>query len=403
MNYHLTLWIDPCIRRLVSGGCGLAMAVMTVALWGQTPNVNEPPPERVRPETAELKQATDALREHLKKMREVLVLYNTNLTNDLDKSSLSDRDRQLKQQWFELERAGLPLHAKLHEAALAEYLMDPEKKTAIADMLWRLLERNSEIDYYEGMLPIAQALLANNYRQEKLLPIATMTAFATCDFDALRPMLNQLVVDGNAPPMLIGLQQDLARVEQLWQAELAARQQDAQGEPLPRVVMHTTKGDIEIELFEDQAPETVGNFVHLIESGFYEGLTFHRVIEHFMAQTGCPTGDGTGGPGYTVYNESHKPGARNFFRGTLGLALAQEPNTGGSQFFITYLPTYQLNEGFTAFGRVISGMHVVSNLERINPEEKKEEGEPAPIPDEIISIEVLRKRDHEYTPHKVRQ
>jgi cyclophilin family peptidyl-prolyl cis-trans isomerase len=244
--------------------------------------------------------------------------------------------------------------------------------------------------------------LANNYPKDELLSMATMTAFGLSDFDALRPMLSQLKNDGNAPPQLMGLQQELAEVEKLWQEELAAREQDSQGEPLPRVLMHTTKGDVEIELYENQAPETVGNFIHLIESGFYEGLTFHRVLEHFMAQTGCPTGDGTGGPGYTIYNEAQKPGARKFFRGTLGLALAQNPDTGGSQFFITYLPTYQLNGGFTAFGRVVSGMEVICNIERINPDVKKEEGEPAVIPDEIISIEVVRKRSHEYSPNKVR-
>ncbi len=361
----------------------------------QEPPVAGPPPERVRPETPELKAATDELREHLKKMREVLVRYNTNIS--------VVKDSEYHRQWLELEREGVPIHRRLVEAALAEYQSDPANKTAIADMLWRILERNVEDDRYEGMQPVAQALMAHNYPQEKLHATATMTAFANCDFEVLKPLLNELIIDGKASPQLQGLQQDLTQLEKDWQGELAAREQDLQGEPLPRVMMHTSKGDVEFELFENQAPETVANFISLIESGFYDGLTFHRVLEHFMAQTGCPTGDGTGGPGYMIYNETNKPGARKFFRGTLGLALAQAPDSGGSQFFVTFLPTYQLNDGFTAFGRVVSGMEVLSNIARINPDEEKEEGAPAVMPDEIVSIEVLSKRDHEYKPNKVQR
>ena len=356
-------------------------------------SADKPAAERVRAESPELKAATDALREHLKKMREVLVRFNT--------SSSKEDDLQFKQQWKELEQAGRPLHTRVVEAALAEYTSDPASKKPIADMLWRILERNGELDRYEGMLPVAEALLANNYPEEDLQRLATMTAFATCDFGALRPQLNELTIDGQAPPMLVSLGQELNKLDQLWQEELKYREQDAQGEPLPRVLMKTTKGDVEFELFENQAPETVANFIHLVESGFYDGLNFHRVIEHFMAQGGCPTGDGTGGPGYTIYNEAQKPNARKFFRGSLGMALAQDPNSGGSQFFVTYIPTYQLNGNFTVFGRVIAGMDVVCNLERINPDEKKEEGEPPVIPDEIIGMEVVRKRAHEYAPRKV--
>ncbi len=379
------------LRWIVLASC---LGLVPCVGWAQQPPASEPALPKIRPETPEFKQATDELREHLKNMRGVLVRFNTNL--------VESQDRELRAQWFELRRSGIPVFERFLQTALAEYQSDPAAKTAIAEMLWKIVNDNVEDDRYEGMLPVAQALLANNYPQEKLLSTASMIAFALCDFEALRPILNKLAIEGGASPQLMGLQQDLPRVEKLWQEELQARQQDAQGEPLPRVLMHTSKGDIEFELFENQAPETVANFISLIESGFYQGHTFHRVIEHFMAQTGCPTGDGTGGPGYTIYNENDKPGARGFFRGTLGLALSQDPNSGGSQFFVTFVPTYQLNDGFTAFGRVISGMDVLSNLVRINPDEKKEEGAPAAMPDEIVSMEVLFKRDHAYQPNKVK-
>jgi len=153
-----------------------------------------------------------------------------------------------------------------------------------------------------------------------------------------------------------------------------------------------------VELFENEAPETVGNFISLVSSGFYDGLSFHRVLENFMAQGGCPKGDGTGGPGYNIYCECYESNHRNHFRGTLSMAHAGR-DTGGSQFFITFLPTPQLNGRHTAFGRVIEGMDVLSKIQRRDPEKP---ADAAKTPDKIEKAEVIRKRDHQYLPNKVR-
>lgn len=344
------------------------------------------------PQTEEFRESSEALREHLKKMREIMVRFNTSADPELDK--------QYRSQWSKLREDGLALHQRMVAAAVQEYLLDP-KDRKLADMLWGILDINVEADQYEGMLEVAQALQANGYQQEKLRGALAITSFALNHYDIAKEQVNALIEEGAADPKLLNLRDDADEVKREWENELRVRQEDAQGPPLPRVLIHTTKGDILVELFENQAPETVGNFIHLVESGFYEGLTFHRVISNFMAQVGCPIGDGTGGPGYTIYGEMKKPGARKFFRGTLGMALAQDPNSAGSQFFISYIPTYELNDDYTAFGRVLSGMQVVGNLVRVNPDEKKEEGAPVEMPDEIISIEVLNKRDHEYLPNKV--
>src|SRR5690242_11293244 len=104
-----------------------------------------------------------------------------------------------------------------------------------------------------------------------------------------------------------------------------------------RAIMHTDKGDIQIELFAAQAPKTVNNFVFLAREGFYNGTTFHRVIRGFMAQGGDPTGTGTGGPGYQFADEFH-PSLRHDSPGILSMANAG-PGTNGSQFFITHGPT----------------------------------------------------------------
>src|SRR5262249_7970782 len=126
---------------------------------------------------------------------------------------------------------------------------------------------------------------------------------------------------------------EVAKYKELWAKEQELRKAEAEKNDLPRVKMTTSKGDMVIELFENEAPETVGNFISLVESGFYDGKVFHRVLPNFMAQGGCPKGDGTGGPGYHIYCECFKPEARMHFRGSLSMAHAGK-DTGGSQFFL---------------------------------------------------------------------
>ena len=114
----------------------------------------------------------------------------------------------------------------------------------------------------------------------------------------------------------------------------------------------TDKGDIVLELFEEQAPKTVGNFVELAGKGYYDGLTFHRVIDDFMIQGGCPKGDGTGGPGYEFDDEKSALELKHSGPGTLSMANAG-PNTNGSQFFITHVPCPWLDGKHAVFGRAV--------------------------------------------------
>ncbi|MGQ9613691.1 MAG: peptidylprolyl isomerase [Chloroflexus sp.] len=124
-----------------------------------------------------------------------------------------------------------------------------------------------------------------------------------------------------------------------------------------RVTMETTHGTIELDLYPQHAPLTVNNFVFLVREGFYDGLTFHRVIKDFVIQGGDPTGRGSGGPGYRFRDEvvgnplTHEAGV-------ISMANAG-PNTNGSQFFITHTPQPHLNGRHTVFGRVVAGMDVV--------------------------------------------
>jgi cyclophilin family peptidyl-prolyl cis-trans isomerase len=125
-------------------------------------------------------------------------------------------------------------------------------------------------------------------------------------------------------------------------------------------------GEFVIQLFPDKAPLTVNSFVFLAREGFFDGVTFHRVLEDFMAQTGDPTGTGTGGPGYTFVNEDSD--LKFDKAGVVAMANAGR-DTNGSQFFITFGPAEYLNGGYTIFGQVTSGMDVVNAITRRNPQE----------------------------------
>ncbi len=122
----------------------------------------------------------------------------------------------------------------------------------------------------------------------------------------------------------------------------------------------TTEGSFRAELFEDRAPVTTGNFVSLVEKGFYDGILFHRVIDGFMIQGGCPEGTGRGGPGYEIKDEFH-PELRHGSEGILSMANAG-PDTGGSQFFVTLAATPWLDDRHAVFGQVVEGMEVVRQI-----------------------------------------
>ncbi|WP_159882900.1 peptidylprolyl isomerase [Paenibacillus puerhi] len=121
-------------------------------------------------------------------------------------------------------------------------------------------------------------------------------------------------------------------------------------------------GVIQLDFFPEEAPNTVANFEKLTNEGFYNGLSFHRVIPGFVAQGGCPRGNGTGGPGYTIDCETSTNTSKHE-RGTLAMAHAGK-NTGGSQFYICYAPQPHLDKQHTVFGKVTSGMELLDNVKQ---------------------------------------
>lgn len=152
-----------------------------------------------------------------------------------------------------------------------------------------------------------------------------------------------------------------------------------------KAVFETTKGRLVIDLYADQTPVTVNNFVFLIRNHYYDGIVFHRVLEDFMAQTGDPTGTGSGGPGYS-FEDEFDPTLRHRGKGVLSMAN-RGPNTNGSQLFITFVDTPWLDGKHAVFGRVSEGLNVLDKIQRIDP------GRPSAFiqPDRIEKAYVVEK------------
>lgn len=312
------------------------------------------------------------------------------------KTATPDQVVGIEATWKETIAKAEAMIDPLRDAGKAAYAAAPNTDAALTEFLAKVLADDVARDNYEPAAELAGQLLNNGCDKKEILDPAGKAAFATNDFEAAEQRLKRAQADGKLSEngqQAIG---EIAAYKKYWQEEQEIRKKEAEQNDLPRVRLSTSKGDLVVELFENEAPEAVGNFISLVEQKFYDGLVFHRVLSGFMAQGGCPRGDGTGDPGYKIYCECYKDNYRKHFRGTLSMAHAGK-DTGGSQFFLTFVPTPHLNGKHTAFGRVIEGMDVLAKLQRIDPQSSA----PKADPDKIIKAEVIRKRDHAYEPRKV--
>lgn len=182
--------------------------------------------------------------------------------------------------------------------------------------------------------------------------------------------------------------------------ELLIRQRETASNDLPRVKLETNKGEIVLELFEDQAPNTVKNFISLVEANHFSDIQFHRVMDGFMAQAGEKKSDGSPAPelNYTIACECYSPETRRHFTHSISMAHAGK-DTGSGQFFLTFARTSQLDGLHTCFGRIIEGGEVLNKIERTAT--RDEEPIPNVVPDRIVRATVLRKREHEYQPRRL--
>jgi cyclophilin family peptidyl-prolyl cis-trans isomerase len=303
---------------------------------------------------------------------------------------------------------------KVHRAGLSD---DPTVNSALVNIAGFYVAGDPNGDggdQYEKALPLIKTMLDAGLgaTSKELWLWGGVSAFNLNDYNLAERYFSEAAKagmlgsnppgKGNTDPLnrvwqLGKTQRDaLAPTKRAWQKEQTIRAQEAQADNLPRVKFHTTRGDVTIELFENEAPVAVASFISLVKQGFYDGVVFHRVLPAFMAQGGDPTGTGSGGPGYSIRCECHGPNTRKHFRGSMSMAHAGR-DTGGSQFFLTFVPTSYLNGRHTVFGRVIEGMEVASALKRRDPQGQG----PMPDPDKIIKAHLLRDRGHEYPFEKL--
>lgn len=379
--------MTKCLRGVVIVGIlGLAVA----AAWSA-----EPPAEKAGPKTAAFNQLITEWKKVLAEMRKLHEDYS---------KTLPEQQPPLEARYAELAKQGEAMLPKLISAAEAAYPEAPEANKPVAHFLQEVVKMDCQNDNYERALRLGKLLSEQGYRNVLLEGLIGWAAFCANDFELSAKNLaaaqenNVFLQLGRSMAELAAqFQSEIPFYREAWAKERKIREAEAKADDLPRVLLKTSKGEIELELLENEAPLTVANFVALVEKKYYDGTPFHRVLPQFMAQGGDPTGTGRGGPGYTIPDECRQPNARVHFRGSMSMANTGRPDTGGSQFFLTFRPTHHLDGLHTVFGRVVKGMDVLAKLQRIDPEKK----DPSVQPDKIVEAKVLRKRSHTYEPKKI--
>ena len=346
-------------------------------------------------------QATEKLRSSLKKVQAA----NTRFRNNS-----SDESETHRKAWEEAVASGKSNIESLRVTAM-ELFRRQEKPS---DDVLELAVRNCLDDVQAERYSVGLEVLK---RANSIKPTVTSQAIMASvqlldnEFEAAKKFFDEHPEEREAMTDTEGrLYASIDELISQFKREKQLREAEAQDDDLPRVELTTTSGMIVLELFENEAPETVANFVHLVEQGYYDGVIFHNVRAEFVAQAGSFGVfqiDGAQrllpkGVQYTIYDENKKPKARKHFRGSLSMANQNSPNTASSQFFLSLTPQPLLNDNHTVFGRVVEGLPVMADLTVNFKQGEKGKDEPIEdaIPSMILSAKVIRKRDHDYQPIK---
>jgi len=313
------------------------------------------------------------------------------------------RQEELQERYNEQVKKGFAMESELIDAAVVASVKEPEENEDLTLFLTDIARVLTMMEEYEDALKMSQILIDNRLSDYALYYLAAVAGYAVGEFDLAERHLQVIaenrprMVDKNQPMegIIAECANNLAYHKAAWERERALREQETVDGDLPRVVLVTERGEVELELFENEAPNTVANFISLVEKGFYDGLTFHRVVPQSGAQGGCPEGDGNGGPEYTIRCECWQPNLRLHFRGSLSMAN-EGRDKGGSQFQILFRPFRDFDGRHTVFGRVVRGMKVIGRLQRRDPTPLN--AKTLPEGDKILEAKVVRKRNHPYAP-----
>ena len=369
----------------------LIAGVLYSSLTFNLPQVTAEPPAQTKKEETNLSPAqtdsdfSQAQKELKKLVGELTSLQAEYQQPNADKTSIENKFNATRDKAREAALA-------LEQSASAAVLANPDNDDACA-VVKDVLQSAMQADDPKKALSLVKTLVDAGKANEETLLTGATAAMITSELDLAEKFLKAAKDAGMSADKIGSLQKAIENERPKVDAEMAVRATEEKADDLPQVKIETSKGTIIVELFENQAPNTVANFISLVESNFYDGTPFHRVIPQFMAQGGDPTGTGTSGPGYTIDCECELPNARKHFLGSLSMAHAGK-DTGGSQFFLTFRPTEHLDGRHTVFGRVIEGFDVLPKINRTEGPQAR------PTQDKINTAEIIRKRDHEYEPKK---
>ena len=347
--------------------------------------------------------SVDELRTALKELKRTEALY---LFSD------SEESHEHKDHWDTVAAESETLFEEVRDNAYALFLADEQPDDDLQVVVGNLSAGSMAYGHIEVSHRICQKLVELHPDNEKLAEELIRTEIFNNKFDDAVEFKSKNIAklaDYNNKEQLI-----FSSIEELkknFDRELKLREKDKTAE-LPRVEMKIKgKGSVILELFEDEAPETVANFINLTESGFYDGLIFHDAANSFLVHGGWTSMELMSmnkfkSPGYTIYDECRKPERRHHFRGSISMwTQAKQPNSCSAEFSILRMPGPNFTRyNLTVFGRVIEGMEIIDNIENtrtVSHEDGSEDLIPEAVPDTIESMKVIRKRDHDYQPRKV--
>lgn len=390
----------------------LVLPVLMLACYGVARSQSSAPPDKA-PETRDFEEAFERWRAYVGRLWALDIDYRTHVDEA--------RRAQVKKEFDALLEEGDKLTEEMVNSAVTAFVKANSENLDLLPFLITLVNSEMQADHYESALRVAQLLIdnevADRYRVHDLYTAAGTAAYLCNDFELAQKHLAKAKELNKLPPASQGIDMMGGGEEadftpgdyynftpqyiEFWKREKALRDAERAANDLPRVVLRTNKGEIEIELFEKEAPNTVANFIRLVEEGYYDGQEFYRVEAGKWAKTGDPKNDGTGNPGFIIPHEYPLKDSRMHFRGSVSME-SEGPFANGSRFLITFEPSPKLDGAQTVFGRVVRGMDVLAKLQRRIPRDPVEvminphRNIVIPKADVIESARVVRKRDHGY-------
>jgi cyclophilin family peptidyl-prolyl cis-trans isomerase len=306
-----------------------------------------------------------------------------------------DNSPQAKERYWQRRNIARQKMNETYDAAMIVFQFMPDQAAAqfMATVVQHRAEREIyQLDTAEGAAKLIDAGVNFLF----LFQAAARSAVVSGQFDLARKIY-AAIEEEKLEDVDRSLLAQIDALEASYLSEQEILEKERAEDRLPRVRLKTTRGDVVLELFLDNAPSTVSNFIALVESHFYDGLDFYQVIDHLLALTGDPSGVGGGNSGKNLVDEHDRPDARQALRGSLVMAKLPTgvpgkfvPDSASSQFAILFLPMPHLTGQQTVFGRVIEGMDVISSLRRVDPNAEKKKTDVVAPPDRILSAEVIR-------------